>query len=118
MLKEVDKTSSPRAGRRKLDGSDNFSPLRLNTHQKRPALLCRAFFLKVIHEQKKFGGNMVTAEEMIKEMERHRWGYDLEELDSDEAIKEEYDRMVDELSDDYLMFPNGRDYDAEDEDGI
>ena len=26
MLKEVDKTSSPRAGRRKLDGSDNFSP--------------------------------------------------------------------------------------------
>lgn len=61
---------------------------------------------------------MVTAEEMIKEMERHRWGYDLEELDSDEAIKEEYDRMVDELSDDYLMFPNGRDYDAEDEDGI
>ena len=61
---------------------------------------------------------MVTAEEMIKEMDRHRWGYDPEELDSDEAIKEEYDRMVDELSDDYLMFPNGRDYDAEDEDGI
>lgn len=60
----------------------------------------------------------MTAEEMIKEMEKHGWGYDPEEVDSYEAIKEEYDRMVDELSDDYLMFPNGRDYDAEDEDGI
>jgi len=26
--------------------------------------------------------------------------------------------MVDEFSDDSVMFPNGRDYDAEDEDGI
>ena len=31
--------------------------------------------------------------------------------------KEEYDEIIDEY-DDSDMFPNGRDYDAEDEDGI
>lgn len=38
-------------------------------------------------------------------------------MKSEEEVKQEYDQMIDEY-DDSDMFPNGRDYDAEDEDGI
>jgi hypothetical protein len=33
-------------------------------------------------------------------------------------IKEDYDEMVDEIFDDFLLLPNPRDTDTEDEDGI
>ena len=55
---------------------------------------------------------------MLDEMEEAGWSY-ATDLDSTyKAVKEDYDEMKKELSDDSLLFPNGRDYDAEDEDGI
>ena len=61
----------------------------------------------------------MTKEEMLEIMKRNNWSGvdDLDEDSSYEEVKEEYDEMVDEY-DDSDMFPNGRDYDAEDEDGI
>ena len=53
----------------------------------------------------------------LKQRENH-WGHESDETSSYEEVKEEYDEMVDEFSDDSVMFPNGRDYDAEDEEGI
>ena len=61
----------------------------------------------------------MTKEEMLEIMKKNNWS-GADELDEDssyEEIKEEYDEMIDEY-DDSDMFPNGRDYDAEDEDGI
>ena len=58
-------------------------------------------------------------EEMLEIMKKNNWS-GADELDEDssyEEVKEEYDEMIDEY-DDSDMFPNGRDYDAEDEDGI
>lgn len=46
------------------------------------------------------------------------WENDLTENSSYDEVKEEYKEMRSELDDDSNMFPNGRDYDAEDEDGI
>ncbi len=43
---------------------------------------------------------------------------DLDENSSYEEIKKEYEEMLEDRSDNSDMFPNGRDYDAEDEDGI
>ena len=65
------------------------------------------------------GGEIyMTKKEMLDEMEEAGWSYDTD-LDSPyKAVKEDYDEMKKELSDDSLLFPNGRDYDAEDEDGI
>ena len=53
----------------------------------------------------------MTKQEMLKEMDEKHWGHDLDENSSYEDVKEE-------ISDDSDMFPNVRDYDAEDEDGI
>ena len=55
---------------------------------------------------------------MLKEMDEKHWGHDLDENSSYEDVKEEYEEMIEEISDDSEMFPNVRDYDAEDEDGI
>jgi len=60
----------------------------------------------------------VTKQEMLAAMNEKRWYRDVDEKSSYEKIKEEYDEMMAELSDDSLLFPNGRDFDAENEDGI
>lgn len=60
----------------------------------------------------------MTKQEMLKEMDENQWGHDLDENSSYEDVKEEYEEMKEEISDDSDMFPNERDYDAEDEDGI
>ena len=60
-----------------------------------------------------------TIEEMRAEMESSYSGYDLTEDATDTAVKKEYLDYLSSLYDDaiYMMFPNGRDEDAEDEDG-
>ena len=59
----------------------------------------------------------MTKEKMISEMEQNGWTFDLPKNASYDEIKEEYDTMIDEYFNDSDLFPNGRDYDAEDEDG-
>ena len=61
---------------------------------------------------------LMTKQEMLEKMDENHWGHESDENSSYEEVKEEYDEMVDEFSDDSVMFPNRRDYDAEDEDGI
>lgn len=58
-----------------------------------------------------------TREEMIAEMEEHNHNFDLDEDASYEEVLEEYQYFNDEICDTSDLFPNGRDYDAEDEDG-
>lgn len=60
----------------------------------------------------------MTKLQMLQEMEKHNWGHDTNEKSTYSEIKEDYDEMVEEISDDFLLFPNPRDTDAEDEDGI
>lgn len=60
----------------------------------------------------------MTKKEMLEEMDESCWEHETDENSSYEEVKEEYDEMIEEFSDDSYMFPNGRDYDAEDEDGI
>ncbi|GAA0092102.1 hypothetical protein UT300009_21310 [Paraclostridium bifermentans] len=52
--------------------------------------------------------------EMLEIMNENKWSHDLDEKSSYEDVKEEFEVMKDELLDDYVMYPNGRDYDAED----
>lgn len=59
----------------------------------------------------------MSKEDMLESMEEHGWNHELTEENSWDEIKEEYDTMVGECSDYSILFPNGRDYDAEDEDG-
>ena len=43
----------------------------------------------------------------------------IDEIDArHQEILEEFTELNEEETDEYLLFPNGRDYDAEDEDGI
>ena len=60
-------------------------------------------------------GELLTREVMLQEMEEH----DLDEDSTDQEVSDEYLYFCDEEYDDGvdLLFPNGRDYDAEDEDG-
>lgn len=62
----------------------------------------------------------LTKEDMLEELRENNWNDDLDEHSSYKEIKESYNEMVDELYDDSYspMYPNGRDYDAEDEDII
>lgn len=60
----------------------------------------------------------MTKAAMLKAMENSSWGHETDENSTYDEVKEEYDEMMEEFSDDSDMFPNGRDYDAEDEDGI
>lgn len=60
----------------------------------------------------------MTKLQMLQEMYKHCWGHDTDEQSTYSEVKEDYDEMVDELSDDFPLFPNPRDTDAEDEDGI
>lgn len=57
-------------------------------------------------------------DEMLDEMEGKSFGYLKDEKPSYKEVEEDYEEMEDELSDDSDMFPNGRDYEAEDEDGV
>ena len=54
----------------------------------------------------------MTKQEMLEKMDENHWGHESDENSSYEEVKEEYDEMVDEFSDDSVMFPNGRDYDV------
>lgn len=60
----------------------------------------------------------MTKKEILAEMDGTVWGTDLDENSSYEEMKKEYEEMLEDRSDNSDMFPNGRDYDAEDEDGI
>lgn len=60
---------------------------------------------------------IMSKEEMLKEMEERGWECNLTEESSLCDIKEKYDAMIAEYSDLSDLFPNVRDYDAEDEDG-
>jgi len=59
----------------------------------------------------------MTKKQMLKIMDERGWIHDLTMDDTYESIKEEFEEMKSELDDDSDMFPNGRDYEAEDEDG-
>ena len=78
---------------------------------------------KEMEEDEEFGEDgedeedKMSKEEMLREMDEVNWPHDLSEESSWDEIKEEYDNMIDECSDNSDLFPNGRDYDAEDEDG-
>ena len=51
---------------------------------------------------------------MLEEMENNCWETDLDEKSSYKEIKEAYDEMIGEFeSAEDAMYPNGRDYDAE-----
>lgn len=63
------------------------------------------------------GEREMRKKEMLEEMKMHNWGDGLTMKNSFEEIEEEYNTMIDECLDDSNLFPNGRDYDAEDEDG-
>ena len=58
-----------------------------------------------------------SKKEMIDEMKECGWYPSVDKTDSYEDVKAEYEAFLDETSDDSTLFPNGRDYDAEDEDG-
>ncbi|MCT4593197.1 MAG: hypothetical protein N4A57_02835 [Anaeromicrobium sp.] len=60
----------------------------------------------------------MTKQEMIDQL--IEWNQDPDELKemTYKELKSFYKEMKEEFSDDYLLFPNGRDRDAEDEDGI
>lgn len=60
----------------------------------------------------------MTKKEILAEMDGTVWGTDLDENSSYEEIEKEYEEMLEDRSDNSDMFPNGRDYDAEDEDGV
>lgn len=60
----------------------------------------------------------MTKVEKLMKMKERRWANDLSEKSLAEDIDAEYEAMLDELGDNYLTHPNGRDYDAEDEEGI
>ena len=64
------------------------------------------------------GDPLMTKKDMLAKMDGTVWGTDLDENSSYEEIKEEYEGMIEDRLDNSDMFPNGRDYDAEDEDGI
>lgn len=52
---------------------------------------------------------------MLKEMRNNNWETDVDENSSYEEIEEAYDEMLEEYdAAEDAMYPNGRDYDAED----
>lgn len=52
---------------------------------------------------------------MLKEMRNNNWETDVNENSSYEEIEEAYDEMLEEYdAAEDAMYPNGRDYDAED----
>lgn len=54
---------------------------------------------------------------MIEEMDEYGWAHGLDKDSTDEEVEETYQYFKDEVCDTSDLFPNGRDYDAEDEDG-
>ena len=64
------------------------------------------------------GDPLMTKKEMLAEMDEAAWGSEFDEDSSYEDVKADYEEMKKENSDNSTWYPNGRDYDAEDEDGI
>lgn len=61
----------------------------------------------------------MTKQEMLNEMDRHCYDPLLEDDATYEEVKEAYEQMLDEFDAAYDdMYPNGRDEDAIDEDGL
>lgn len=58
-----------------------------------------------------------SKKDMICEMKENGWNPSCNEKDSYADVKSEYETYKDETNDDSDLFPNGRDYDAEDEEG-
>lgn len=58
-----------------------------------------------------------SKKDMINEMQEFGWSASVTEKDSYEDVKSEYEIFKEEYNDDSILFPNGRDFDAEDEDG-
>jgi len=57
----------------------------------------------------------LTKEDMLAEMEEHNWDHELTERSSYSEVYEEWKMMQDEFeAAEDAMFPNGRDYVAED----
>ena len=58
---------------------------------------------------------MLSKEEMLDAMEEGNWNHELTNRSSYEAVREEYQTMINEYeAAEDAMFPNGRDYDSED----
>jgi hypothetical protein len=64
-----------------------------------------------------FEPGALSKEDMLEKMEECGWDHELSAENSWSEIKEEYNTMYNEQSGEETLFPNGRDYDAEDEDG-
>lgn len=64
-------------------------------------------------------GDAPSRDEMLEEMDNDAWEHDLESDATDEEVAKEYLHFCEERYADVedMLFPNGRDYDAEDEDG-
>lgn len=67
----------------------------------------------------------LTKADMLEEMDRNDYFHDLNQNSKYKEIKEVYDEFLEfikedaiDISDESDMFPNGRDYDAEDEDFV
>ena len=60
----------------------------------------------------------MTKLQMLQEMDKYNQAHDTNEKSTYSDVKDEYKEMLDELSDDFPLFPNPRDTDAEDEDGV
>lgn len=65
-------------------------------------------------------GQIKSKRELIDEMNENGYDTDLDYSSPKEDVIDAYLEYYDEFIDDpdYLLFPNGRDIDAEDEDGI
>lgn len=59
----------------------------------------------------------MSKEDMLEAMNENKWEHELTKDSSWKEVKKEYDNMIDEYGDDSSLFPDGRDYEAEDEDG-
>lgn len=64
----------------------------------------------------------MTKRQMLDEMDARCWGHDLDENSAYSDIVKEYEEMKEEMEDeeeyDSFMYPNGRDDDSIDEEGL
>lgn len=56
-----------------------------------------------------------TKQQLIEELSN---GFDYDRKELSKMPKDELQELYDELHGEDILFPNGRDYDAEDEDGV
>ena len=55
---------------------------------------------------------------MIEEMDEYGWAHGLDKDSAGEEVEETYQYFKDEVCETSDTYPNGRDYEAEDEDGM